>query len=215
MAINTIFSFLIPKEAKFFPLISGIGLSMKKASELLVEFIKSDKNNMEALYVKIKSCEREADALVSTIFEELHNTFITPFDREDIQTLCERLDDVVDSINSCAKRVLIFQPKRIPSAAVKMCEIILASCSVINSIAAELKTISKNADTMLGYCDRLHVLEHDSDDIYEEYIRNLFETEHDSIELSKLKEIVHELERTTDKAHSVGKIIKTMIVKYA
>ncbi|MCL2025242.1 MAG: DUF47 family protein [Leptospirales bacterium] len=215
MKLNTIFSFLIPREAKFFPLISGIGLAMKRASELLLEFIKSDKRNMDELYVKIKSCEREADALVGTIFEELHDTFITPFDREDIQALCERLDDVVDSINSCAKRILISQPKHIPIAAVKMCEIILTSCNIINSIAAEIKTMNKNANTMLGYCDRLHALEHEGDDLYEEYVKQLFETEPDSIELFKLKEIVQELEKTTDRAHSVGKIIKTMIVKYA
>jgi len=215
MAINTIFSFLIPKETKFFPLINRIGLAMVQASELLVEFIKSDKKNMEALYVKIKSCEKEADILVDTIFKELHRTFITPFDREDIQLLCERLDDVLDSINSCAKRVLIFQPRHIPPAAVKMCEIISISCGVINSVAAELKTLNRKAGAILAHCDRLHALEHDGDDLYEEYIKHLFETEHDGAELFKLKEIIQELERTTDMTYSVGKIIKTMIVKYA
>jgi uncharacterized protein Yka (UPF0111/DUF47 family) len=68
---------------------------------------------------------------------------------------------------------------------------------------------------MLAYCDRLHALEHDGDELYEEYIKNLFETERNGIELLKLKEIIQELERTTDITHSVGKIIKTIIVKYA
>ncbi|MCL1910927.1 MAG: DUF47 family protein [Leptospirales bacterium] len=215
MAINNIFSFLLPKESKFFPLISEVGAIIGKASKLMVEFINSDRENMEELYAKIKSCEKEADKLTDTIFRELNNTFITPFDREDIQLLCETLDDVIDSINSSSKRVLIFQPKHIPAEFVKMCEIISASCDVIKLSVEELKTVKRNADKMLGYCERLHEFEHDADDLYEEYIRQLFEAEHDGIEILKLKEIIQDLERTTDIAHYVGKIIKTIIVKYA
>jgi len=215
MAINTIFSFLVPKENKFFPLIRETGLVVEKVSELLVEFIKSDREGMELFHAKIKACEKEADVLIDTIFEELNNTFITPFDREDIQSLCEKLDDVIDSINSCSKRVLIFQPKRIPAAFVKMCEIISASCSVIKLSVEGLKTINKNADKVLRYCENLHELEHNGDDLYEEFLKQLFETERNGIEILKLKGIIQDLERTTDITHSVGKIIKTIIVKYA
>ena len=37
----------------------------------------------------------------------------------------------------------------------------------------------------------------------------------DCIELIKIKEIMHELEKTTDAAEHVGKILKSLIVKYA
>ena len=37
----------------------------------------------------------------------------------------------------------------------------------------------------------------------------------DSIELIKAKEIMYELEKTTDAAEHVGKLIRTIIVKYA
>ncbi len=46
------------------------------------------------------------------------------------------------------------------------------------------------------------------------FIRRLFEEEKDSIELIKIKEIMQELERTTDAAEHVGKILKNLIVKY-
>ena len=215
MALNTIFSFLLPKESKFFPLISEVGAVIDKASKLLIEFIKSDREHMEEFYARIKNCEKDADKLTDTIFEELNNTFITPFDREDIQLLSETLDDVIDSINSCSKRVLIFQPKNIPAELVKMCEIISTSCGVIKSAVEELKNIKKNAGKVQDYCSRLHELERDGDDLYEEYIKQLFETERNGIEILKLKGIIQDLERTTDITHSVGKIIKTIIVKYA
>ena len=47
------------------------------------------------------------------------------------------------------------------------------------------------------------------------FITKLFEEEKDCIELIKIKEIMHELEKTTDAAEHVGKILKNLIVKYA
>ena len=55
----------------------------------------------------------------------------------------------------------------------------------------------------------------DREDIYEFFITKLFEEEKDCIELIKIKEIMHELEKTTDAAEHVGKILKSLIVKYA
>ena len=46
-------------------------------------------------------------------------------------------------------------------------------------------------------------------------VKKLFEEETDCIELIKVKEIMQELERTTDAAEHVGKILRSLIVKYA
>ena len=64
-------------------------------------------------------------------------------------------------------------------------------------------------------CSELHDIENKADDVYETYITKLFAEEKDSIELIKAKEIMYELEKTTDAAEHVGKLIRTIIVKYA
>lgn len=43
----------------------------------------------------------------------------------------------------------------------------------------------------------------------------LFNEEMNGIELIKTKEIMQELEKTTDAADHVGKVLKNIIVKYA
>lgn len=53
------------------------------------------------------------------------------------------------------------------------------------------------------------------DELGTTFITKLFEEEKDCIELIKIKEIMHELEKTTDAAEHVGKILKNLIVKYA
>ena len=78
----------------------------------------------------------------------------------------------------------------------------------------ELDVFRKNPARLRGLCVELHDLENQADDVYEFFIRRLFEEEKDSIELIKIKEIMQELERTTDAAEHVGKILKNLIVKY-
>ncbi len=59
---NSIFSFLLTKENKFFPLINHVGELNNSASITLNKFINSkDKKEMQDLYFEIKAYEREAD----------------------------------------------------------------------------------------------------------------------------------------------------------
>ena len=80
---------------------------------------------------------------------------------------------------------------------------------------AELSSLRNNASKLKMHCKTLHDLENEGDDVYETAIIHLFEDEQDSIELIKTKEILNELEKATDAAEQVGKILRTIIVKYA
>src|SRR5208283_1270303 len=61
--------------------------------------------------------ERRGDEMTHRILVKLNQTFITPFDREDIHLLASSLDDVLDFIYAASNRLLnykITQPS--PSA---------------------------------------------------------------------------------------------------
>ena len=80
---------------------------------------------------------------------------------------------------------------------------------------AELDVMKKNSKNIKEYCLELKVTENKADDVYENFLIDLFENKKDAVEIIKLKEIMSELEKATDAAEHVGKIIKTIIVKYA
>lgn len=218
MKFNQIFSFLVPKEDKFFPMIQGEGELCLEAASLLTEFFKvaTDHEKAKVMYGRIKEVEIKGDKMVESIYQELNDTFITPFDREDIHDLCEGLDDVLDFITSSAKRVMMFQPHHIPKRMNGLADNIKQGCEAISIALSQLNGISKHSAVTLEQCAKLHDLEHAADDIYEHFITDLFvEYADNSVELIKLKEIMYELEKATDKAKNVGKTIKTIIVKYA
>jgi len=218
MKFNSLFSFLVPKESKFFPMITQEGQYCYEAAKLLPEFfeVASDHEKAKEMYAKIKEIEMKGDHLVEQIYSELNDTFITPFDREDIHDLCENLDDVLDFITSSAKRVMMFQPRHIPKRMFGLADNIMQGCEAIAVVLQQLNGVSKHSSVALEQCNKLHELEHAADDIYEQFITDVFvEYADDSVELIKLKEIMYELEKATDKAKNVGKAVKTIIVKYA
>lgn len=213
---NSFFSNFTPKEPKFFPILKDMADVIVVASELMIECVQNN-NHEKAIeyYKKIKEQEKKGDKLSNKIFDELNSTFITPFDREDIHHLAEKLDDVTDYINSSAKRIVLYNPKELPASAVEVAKLINEGGKCIVKAVAELDSLSKKPDTIKQYCKELKVVENKADDVYENFLIDLFENQKDAIEVIKLKEIMSELEKATDAAEHVGKIIKTIIVKYA
>lgn len=213
---NSILNLLTPKEPKFFPLLKELSIICINASDLLISCIENyDPVTAMDYFKQIKEVERQGDKLANRVFNELNTTFITPFDREDIHNLAGKLDDVTDSINGCARRIAFYKPKQLPASILALAKMIREGAELISYAVEELDVLKKNAAKAKTYCQGLHEIENRADDEYQFFIMNLFMNEKDSVELIKLKEISHELERATDEAEQVGKIIKTIIVKYA
>ncbi|MDR1203546.1 MAG: DUF47 family protein [Tannerellaceae bacterium] len=214
--MNRLFDKLKPKESKFFSLLHEMGEIIIKASDLIIECVKVTNHDDAVNYYKqIKELEHNADSVQNQIFEELNNTFITPFDREDINNLSSKMDDIMDLINSCSKRIVLYNPKRIPENATELAVLLRESVGYLVQAVEELDSFKKRPDKIKEYCAQLNQTEKKADDVYEHFLIDLFANEKDAIEVIKLKDILHELERATDASESVGKIIKTVIIKYS
>lgn len=213
---NSLLSCLAPKETKFFPLLEKLSQTVMAAASLLEQSFQFETADERAeSYRQIKLVEREGDQMTNLIFEELGKTFITPFDREDIHDLASSIDDVTDYINSSAKRIAIYNPHKMNDCGKTLAQLIRQDAVLINKAVGELKTFRKNPAELNKCCSSLHDIENHADDVYEQFITRLFVEEKDCIELLKVKEIMQDLEKTTDAAEHVGKILKSLIVKYA
>ena len=151
---------------------------MLEASKLMIDFIENGNiQNAESYYNKIKEKEKEGDILTNRVFDELNVTFITPFDREDIHMLANRMDDVTDHINSAAKRVFLYNPKEMPPGSKELSEIIKKGAETLVKAIGELDILKKSRKRVSQYCSDLHALENEADDIYDGFLINLFENQ--------------------------------------
>lgn len=213
---NSFFSKLAPKEPKFFPLLSGLSDVIIEITEMMIEFITNyNPETAEGCYKKIKEIERKGDRITNQVFDELNVSFITPFDREDINDLSSTMDDVNDFVNSAAKKIYLYRPETIPAPAFDMAICLKDSSLYIKKAVDALPSLKNNLLNIKESCNMLHVLENKADDIYEHFLIDLFKNTDNPIEMIKVKEILSELERATDVAERVGKTIKKIIVKYA
>ena len=214
MGINSIFSFFSPKDTKFIPMLKDTSSILVDASALLEQLFFSGKHIKE-LCQQIKAEELKGDKLTGRISKALNETFITPFDREDINALADGMDDAIDCINRSAQKVLLYVPEKLPKSTVKLAGIIHKSAGILECAMNELSKMKNNDQQIRRYCKEIKKLEETADDLYEDGIMTLFREQRNIVELIKLKEIIQELEFSVNQINSIGKVLKTMIIKYA
>lgn len=213
MDINKIFGFLVPKDRKFFPLFNEAADNLVLASELLMKLIREADLDKRQEYMKaIKDVEHKGDKITKNLFDELNATFITPFDREDIHELTTKMDGVVDYINAASKRIHFYKLATFPPEFVEVTDIIHSANKEIQSVLRSVKNASdfKNHSDS---CDRIHEFESQVDDMYQQYLANLFEYEFNAIDLIKKRDILTALEKAIDKCDDVADVFSTLIVK--
>jgi predicted phosphate transport protein (TIGR00153 family) len=214
MKINSIFSNFTPKDTKFIPLLKEAAAIMNEAAILLELLFTSGKRSKD-LCQQIKAEEAKGDKVLGRISKALNETFITPFDREDINDLAEAMDDAIDSINHSAQKVLLFSPETLPKSTVKLTGIIRKATEFVQAATNELPKLKHNDQQVRRCCKEIKKLEETADNLYEYGIMTLFKEEKNIVELIKLKEITIELETAVNKINHIGKLLKTVIVKYA
>jgi predicted phosphate transport protein (TIGR00153 family) len=216
MKINSILSIFAPKDVKFFPLLEETATVLVLAATLLDELFSSDdKEKIKELCKQIKVEEVKGDKVTGRIFKALNDTFITPFDREDIGTLTDEMDDIIDVINRAAQKVLLFSPQTLPPATAQLAGIIKKGAIEIQSAVGELSNVKKSDKVIRLHIKEIKRLEEEADVVYEKGTSSLFQSDIRTVELIKLKEIIQELEKSANKINNVGKVLKTIIVKYA
>jgi uncharacterized protein len=158
---------------------------------------------------EIRRIEHLGDEMTHSIMRKLNQTFITPFDREDIHTLASSLDDVLDFINAACARIVMYRITDPPAEAGTLARLILAQCEELGKALSHLQ----KSDHVLSRCVEINRLENEADQVSRVAIARLFEHETDPITLIKIKELLEFLETATDKAEDVADVLETVVLK--
>ncbi len=204
------FKKFLPKQRKFFEILTELSESILEAAILLNEMLVKHENIGE-YSSKIHFLENRCDEFTHKIINELNETFITPIDREDIHSLANSLDDIIDNINALAIRVHLYKMlKRIPYGA-QLSEILLEQVKILNEVVKNLH----NYDGLFEKLIQIRHLETEGDVMFREAISHLFETEQDIRELIKQKEFLENMERAVDKCQTATIVIEGIMIKNA
>jgi uncharacterized protein len=199
---------LIPKDTSFFQMFSAMSDNLIAGARALVNLF-ADYQDVNQKIDEVRRIEREGDELTHAILTKLNQTFITPFDREDIHQLASKLDDVLDFINASGDRIVMYRITDPPPAAGELAKIILMQSQELQKAVSLMQ---KNGN-ILAHCVEINRLENEADLVAQQAIARLFEYEKDPINLIKIKELLEFLERATDKAEDVANVLETVVLK--
>ena len=201
---------LIPREKKFFRMFSDVSQNLTDGARLLHDIMQNPAN-LEARIIKLQEIEHRGDDMTHDIIRMLNQTFITPFDREDIHRLSSSLDDVLDFVNAAAVRMTLYGITVPPPPAAELAALIVRQADEL----AQGVSLLQDNKKVLDHCVEVNRLENEADRVSRKAIAELFGTEKDPIQLIKIKELYEVLETATDKAEDAANVLEAVALKSA
>jgi uncharacterized protein len=184
-----------------------------QAAKQLEAMLQNPANSQEAANA-IKQLESAGDAITHDTVHALHQTWITPLDRDAIYGLVSKLDDVLDFIESASERISLYEVQSAPQEAIDLAAVLTVSTEEVVRAVAGLTNL-KDAKPILDLCKSINKLEHDADSLYRRGIARLFKEEKDPITVLKWRDIYESIETATDRTEDVANIIEGIVLEHA
>jgi uncharacterized protein len=162
---------------------------------------------------RIKAIEHEADRITHGCIDALHRTFITPIDRSDIHRLITRLDDIIDSVDAAASRMMLYELTTMRTEVKQLTTVLVRASTDLSGAIAGLNHINKNSDEIERCCQAVYDAEKEGDQILRAALARLFKDEQEAVVLIKWKELFERLEKATDRCEEVANIVQGIVIE--
>src|SRR5438309_3086404 len=116
---------LVPKERQFFVLFRENAANLMESIRTLDALLNSETGDFGEQARKLTDLEHKGDEITHRMNRELNQTFLTPFDREDIYALAGAVDDVIDLVEETADTIILDGITEITEEARQMGDILL------------------------------------------------------------------------------------------
>ncbi|TEU04624.1 MAG: DUF47 domain-containing protein [Dehalococcoidia bacterium] len=203
----------IPREEKFFDLFEESARNLVRGAGLLAELI-GKWENIEEKVREISELEHHGDNITHRIIAQLHATFVTPIDREDIAQLAERMDDVMDFIEGAAVAMLIYEVKRPTERAQELADILVRTTSEVSVALPRLRRRNQ-LNKIPEHCIEINRLENEADRVVRAALTELFHDQVDLADVIKWREIYEHMETATDRCEDIANVLEGVMIKRA
>ena len=204
----------MPREDRFYRLLRQGTELVLEASEAFVGLL-DHYDEREARVARLKDIEERGDRVIHEIMRNLHRTFVTPIDREDIAALAEHIDDVIDAVEEAAKLLEEYQVSEPTDRMKELAQVILDCTGELMEAIEKLRFRGAKLQEVLPHCIEINRLENVADIVTTKAIAELFEGAESPIEVIKLKDIYAMLEHTADLCEDAANVLEGIVLKHA
>ena len=200
---------LRPSKTSFYEMFATSGQNLVVGARLLKELLGADPSQRKEIAEKMRAAEHAGDEATHAIMRELNETFVTPFDREDIYRLASSLDDVMDFMEAAVDLVVLYNIAELPPEIADQVDVLERAAE----LTAEAMPRLRGMKDLKEFWIELNRLENQADQVYRRLLARLFSGEYDALTVLKLKEVVDQLEAAADAFEHVANTVETIAVK--
>ena len=212
-----LFGKLLPREGNFFKMFDQHAERIVEAAHAFAQLVANynDLQLREKYNQDVDNAERAADRVTHEVNKNLHKTFITPIDREQIHSLINTMDDVADLIQDSAETMALYDVRHMTDEISRLTDLSVKCCERLRDAVHLLEKIAEPAvaEAALKTCEEIDRLESDADRVMRSAMSKLFREEPDVREVIKLKAIYELLETITDKCEDVANLIEGIVLE--
>jgi uncharacterized protein len=212
------FQAIMPKEDAFFDLFEQHAKLVLAGAEALRSLLKGG-DQVEHYREVIFARENEADEIARQVLTAVRRTFITPFDRTDIQDLISSLDDAIDQMNKTAKIITLFEVRSFEPQMQQMGEANLEAAKLVLEAMPLLRSIGNNAGHLNTLTEQIIRIEERSDQLHDEGRKALFLANREANAGNTMNftigtEIYDHLEKVVDRLEDVANEINALVIDH-
>jgi uncharacterized protein len=200
---------LTPRKDSFYPMFAASGQNLVTGARLLKDLLGAAPRDRKEIAEKMRAAEHAGDEVTHAIMRELNESFITPFDREDIYRLASSLDDVMDAMEAAVDLVVLYQIGELPPEVADQVDVIERAAELTAEAMLKLRSMKDLSEFWI----ELNRLENQADQVYRRLLARLFGGDFDALTVMKLKEVVDQLEGAADAFEHVANTVETIAVK--
>ena len=209
-----LFKAVMPREDAFFELFSAHAKTLTAGAEALRDMTQGG-DAIEEASARVNRYEEEADEITRQVMIAVRRSFITPFDRSDIQSLTASLDDAIDQMRKTAKVVNLFQVTTFEPHMRDMAQAIVEAAKLTEEAVALLPNMRLNANKLNDIAVRITQLEEKADQMYDQGRKDLFLAHRTGDPMAFIVgvDIYSHLEKVVDRFEDVANRISGIVVE--
>jgi uncharacterized protein len=209
------FQKILPREDKFFDLFERHSETLVAGAEALQRLFQEGGDVARNCQIIIDK-ENEADLIAREVMQSVRRTFITPFDRSDIQDLIQSMDDAIDQMHQTVKTISLFEFREFDPLMGDITALAVEAAHLTQKAVPLLREIVTNAGAINAYAEAVTHLEGKSDHLYDEGIRKLYHCHKDRDPMGFIigSQIYEHLEKVLDRFEDVADQVNGIVIEH-
>lgn len=206
------FKKLLGYDDKFFVLLEASAAEAQSSVQLLVNMIRQPEtiSSIE----EFAQARRKDKKITEKITEELCLTFVTPLEREDIESLSRALYKIPKTAEKFSEKYLLCHAHIKDVDFSKQINILERTTETVAHMVLRLRQRT-HLEKMKDYIATLHTLEGEADKLMMDMIKDLYSGKYDPLRVIIVMDLHETLEKIIDRCRDAGNVIFEIVLKYS